>query len=52
MRKLIMFFTLLFFTVLSNAQSDRVYEKKETMKAGTFDALVVDLPNTDEMIIS
>ena len=50
MRKLIMFFTLLFFTVLSNAQSDRVYEKKETMKAGTFDALVVDLPNTDEKV--
>ena len=50
MQKLFMLFTLLFFTILSSAQSDRVSEKKETMKEGTFNALVVSLPHTDDKV--
>jgi len=40
----------LFFTSLSFAQSERVSEKKEMMKVGSFNALVVNLPNADDKV--
>jgi len=50
MRKFNLLFIFLLFASLGFSQSDRVSEKKEMMKIGSFNALVVNLPNADDKV--
>lgn len=48
MRKLSLLIVFTLITCFSYAQSTQVSESKETMKEGTYNALVVDLPDADD----
>ena len=50
MRNLILLILMTTFTTISFSQMEEISESKETMKQGTFNAIVVELPNADDKV--
>ena len=50
MRNLILFIFMTFFSTIGFSQMEEITESKETMKKGTFNAIVVELPNADDKV--
>ncbi len=50
MRNLFLFIFMTFLTTIGFSQMEEITESKETMKKGTFNAIVVELPNADDKV--